>query len=156
MKVILVPIQSSSDIITNSSSEVFIINNDKSIEELVNKIKTDNKNIVHDIFYFENEEVLKNFLIENFFNYIIMESLSEALDWNPIMDLTYNTMHGKNDYISNMLNINDIVNSLLPVYKSLLGKLMIIIDNHYEMTSDIEDIISNAKKNNLIEYFDVL
>jgi hypothetical protein len=33
---------------------------------------------------------------------------------------------------------------------------MIIIDNHYEMTSDIEDIISNAKKNNLIEYFDVI
>ena len=52
MKAILVPIQSSSDIITNSSSEVFIINsNNDSIKELISKIKVVN-NCIHDIFYF--------------------------------------------------------------------------------------------------------
>jgi hypothetical protein len=156
MKVILVPIQSSSDIITNSSSEVFIINtNNGSIKELISKIKTVN-NCIHDIFYFENEDTLISFLNENFFNYDVITSLSEVLDWNPIMELTYGTMHGENDYKSYKLNINEIVSSLLPIYKTLIGKIMIIIDNHYELTSDIEDIISDAKKNNLIEYFDVI
>lgn len=156
MKAKLISIQNMSDIITNSSSEVFIINsNNDSIKELISKIKSVN-NCIHDIFYFENEDILISFLNENFFNYDIITSLSEALDWNPIMELTYGTMHGKEDYIKYDLNINEIVHTLLPVYRTLIGKIMIIVNNHYEMTSDIEDIISNAKKNNLIEYFDVI
>ena len=98
MKVRLISIQSSSDIITNSSSEVFIINtNNGSIKELISKIKTVN-NCIHDIFYFENEDTLISFLNENFFNYDVITCLSEVLDWNPIMELTYGTMHGESDY----------------------------------------------------------
>ena len=157
MKAILLTIQSTSDIITNSSSEVFIINSENNtIKELISKIKNSNSALMHDIFYFENEDTLISFLNENFFNYDIVTSLSEALDWNPIMELTYGTMRGKEDYIKYDLNVNEIVHSLLPVYRTLIGKIMVIIDNHYEMTSDIEDIISNAKKNNLIEYFDCI
>lgn len=157
MKAILLTIQSTSDIITNSSSEVFIINSENNtIKELISKVKNSNSALMHDIFYFENEEILKQFLIENFFNFDIMTTLSEVVDWNPIPSLTFDAMRGKEDYIKYDLNINEIVHSLLPVYRTLIGKIMVIIDNHYEMTNEVEALISNANNNNLIEYFDCI
>ena len=86
-KKILFDIQSQSDIITNSSTEVFILNNENgAIEELMNELLPYCK---HWVDVFNTEEDVKEYLLKNFNDYYCEElhDLSEVVDFNPLVSL---------------------------------------------------------------------
>ena len=91
-KKILFDIQSQSDIITNSSTEVFILNNENgAIEELMNELLPSCK---HWVDVFKTEEDVKEYLLENFNDYYCEELGLYATD----LDLAKEFVQERDDF----------------------------------------------------------
>lgn len=111
----LISIQSISDIITNSSSEVFLTDSKPTIELL------DKAGI--DYFRFDTEEDIKNFVFGEY-SYQLYE-MNEVLDYNPFYEdwnieelLKYHTKE-------------EIWEFYKPCYRELLGKVFVNVDRDY-------------------------
>jgi hypothetical protein len=108
----LIPVQTFSDIITNSSSEVYISEKcDKLIETLES----------YDIDYYDftDETVLRDFVENQFYE------LYDIVEYNPYSDYDLRDGFRKHYTEDQMWEI------LKPFYKQLLGKVYIDIDRDY-------------------------
>lgn len=106
-------IQSISDIITNSSSEVFITDNKSTIELL------DRAGIEY--IKFDTEEDIKNYILSDYNSYLF----NDILDYNPYSEeweieelLKYHTKE-------------EIWEFYKPCYQELLGKVFVNVDRDY-------------------------
>ena len=108
----LIPIQSFSDIITNSSSEVYISEKNERLLKALNK---------YDIFYYDftDESVLRDFVENQSYE------LDDIVKYNPYAD--YDLRDGFKTYYTE----DQIWEILKPFYKQLIGKIYIDIDRDY-------------------------
>jgi hypothetical protein len=145
-------IQSVSDIITNSSSEVFVINAENSaVKEFINTIGERDKSYYLDIF--ETEDDVKKFLVNNIFHYDVLSDIDGFIEKNVLKTIA--------DYhypLSNLeekgVSIEKMVEIFLPLYSCLVGKVVLNFEDDCGYPSWIDDIISFSRKNNLIEFSD--
>ena len=141
-------IQSISDIITNSSSEVFVINfENDTVKELIKAIGERDKSYYLDIF--ETEDDVKKFLVNNIHHYEVLNGLNGFIDNNVLITIL--------DYYPSILleegvNIEKIVETYLPYYSYLVGKVVLNFEDDCSYPSWIDDLITFSKKNNLIEF----
>lgn len=114
----LIEIQSVSDIITNSSSEVFITNNKRDIEIL------DQAGISYVEFY--TEEDIKNYLFGE--DSYCLDDLDEFVDYNPF---------GNYWELEELLKIHtkdEIWEFFKPLYMCLLGNVYVNVDRDFYYT----------------------
>lgn len=145
-------IQSVSDIITNSSSEVFVINAENSaVKEFINTIGERDKSYYLDIL--ETEDDVKKFLINNIFHYDVLSDIDGFIKKNVLKTIA--------DYhypLSNLeekgVSIEKMVEIFLPLYSCLVGKVVLNFEDDCGYPSWIDDIVHLARNNNLIEFFD--
>ena len=151
-KKILFDIQSQSDIITNSSTEVFLLSNENgALEEL---IKTFLPRCNHWVKVFNTEEDVKKFLIEHFNPYDEdISSLSECLEFNPL--LTINDSWNFDPVLMEKYGFTaeKIVDFFFEPYKELVGKAMLSFADDCGVPDEIWNFTDIARKNNLVEGF---
>ena len=122
----LIPVQTFSDIITNSSSEVYISEkNDKLIKTLES----------YGIYYYDftDETVLRKFVEEQFYE------LYDVIDYNPYGD--YEFIDGFRKYYTE----EQAWEILKPFYKQLLNKVYINIDRDYLFDLEVNKGINFTK-----------
>lgn len=110
----LVEIQSVSDIITNSSSEVFLTDSKPTIELL------DRAGIEY--VKFDTEEDIKNYILQNDYNAYLLD---EVLEYNP-----YST-EWEIETLLKYHTKEEIWEFYKPCYKELLGKAFVNVDRDY-------------------------
>lgn len=115
----LIPVQTFSDIITNSSSEVYISEKN---EKLIKTLKANG------IYYYDftDEAVLRDFVENQFYE------LYEVIEYNPYADFELRDGFRKHYTEDQMWEI------LKPFYKQLLGKVYIDIDRDYLFELEVE------------------
>ena len=115
----LIPVQTFSDIITNSSSEVYISEKN---EKLIKTLKA------NDIYYYDftDEAVLRDFVENQFYE------LYDVVEYNPYADFDLRDGFRKHYTEDQMWEI------LKPFYKQLLGKVYIDIDRDYLFELEVE------------------
>lgn len=108
----LIPVQTFSDIITNSSSEVYISEKN---EQLIKTLES------YDIDYYDftDEAVLRDFVENQFYE------LYDVVEYNPYADFDLRDGFRKHYTEDQMWEI------LKPFYKQLFGKVYINIDRDY-------------------------
>lgn len=131
-KIYILKIQSISDIITNSSSEVFVLNGENDRFKDLFSALTGYHQTWFD--FIANEEDLKKFLVKCFDDYQT-EMLSDALDSiNPLETLRYDIEY----YEEKGFTKEKLVDFFLPFYKNLIGTVFFEADdstiyNNYEL-----------------------
>lgn len=119
----LIPIQSFSDIITNSSSEVYISEKNERLLKTLNN---------YGIYYYDftDESVLRDFVENQFYE------LYDVVEYNPYAD--YDLRDGfKTHYTEDQM-----WEILKPFYKQLIGKIYINIDRDYLYELEVEKNIN--------------
>ena len=131
MKKVLI-IQSVSDLITNSSSEVFLFENSDVLKDFFE----------HNKFYggtdvrFESIDQVKEYVKEN--NYLeALDTLTEWIgsDWESVVS-----------GLENYKTFDEIFDFYKFKFEGLVGKTMVVIDNNY--SSDLIDKLSYYEKEN--------
>lgn len=146
----IINIQSISDIITNSSSEVFVMNaNNDAFKEIMNELSSKINAYVR---IFETENDVKEFLTDNLLEYDEFEDLNEYLGFNPLGVIHNELYYYKNELVDCGIVIEDIVSVFLPAYKRLIGKAVLTFEDDCYYPEDINTLISFADKNDLIEH----
>lgn len=146
----IINIQSISDIITNSSSEVFVMNaNNDAFKEIMNELSSKINAYVR---IFETENDVKEFLTENLLEYDVFEDLNEYLGFNPLGVIQNELYYYKHELVDCGIVIEDIVSVFLPAYKRLIGKAVLTFADDCYYPEDINTLIGFAHKNDLIEH----
>ena len=146
----IISIQSISDIITNSSSEVFVINaNNEAFVELMNKFINPVGGYME---VFSTEEDLKNYFIKTFFEYNCYDEFHEYLTFNPLQILQDEFYFYKDEFEASGLNVEEIVDAFLPAYKPLIGKAILTFADDCHYPDEIDEFIKMANANKLIEF----
>jgi hypothetical protein len=149
-RIFIINIQSISDIITNSSSEVFVINaNNDAFVELMDKFV---KSIGGYIKVFSTEEDIKNYFVESFFEYDTFSDFDQYLKFNPLCILQNEFGYYREKFEASGLKVEDIVAACLPAYKSLLGKAILIFEDDCYYPHEIDEFVNIARANKLIEF----
>lgn len=122
----LIPVQTFSDIITNSSSEVYISEKN---EKLIKTLKANG------IYYYDftDETVLRKFVEEQFYE------LYDVIDYNPYGD--YEFIDGFRKHYTE----DQAWEILKPFYKQLLNKVYINIDRDYLFDLEVNKGINFTK-----------
>ena len=150
----LLKIQSLSDIITNSSSEVFVMNsNNDALKELIEKIG--NKSDYY-LYQLTTEDDVKNFLIDLCVNEsYFFEYIDGFIDNNILKNIFYDSWNVDTKmFIDNGISIENIVNLFFPLYKELVGKVILQFNDDCSYPDWINDLLKFAYNNNLIEFED--
>lgn len=149
-KKILFDIQSQSDIITNSSTEVFILNNENgAIEELMNELLPYCK---HWVDVFNTEEDIKEYLLKNFNDYYCEElhDLSEVVDFNPLASLSDSWNFDPVKMEKYGFTKEKLVDFFFEPYRELIGKAMISFADDCGVPDEIWNFTDAARKNKLV------
>lgn len=122
----LIPVQTFSDIITNSSSEVYISEKN---EKLIKTLEA------HGIYYYDftDETVLRDFVENQFYE------LYDVIEYQPYADFNLRDGFRKHYTEDQMWEI------LKPFYKQLLGKVYINIDRDYLYELEVDKGINFTK-----------
>lgn len=148
----ILEIQSVSDIITNSSSEVFVINsNNDALKELINSL---NENDSYYFTYFETENDVKQFLLKNCNDYDCLSEIDGFIECNVLHNIFYHSGLSIKDLEKKGISLEKVVDLFFPFYKDLIGKIVLSFEDDCRYASWIDDMISLARNNNLIEFFD--
>lgn len=155
MKKVIIDIQSMSDIITNSSTEVFVLNADNSgLEELIQALAPNFKSWFE---IFKTEDDVKKYLLERLNEYESYElrDFDEYLDWNPLYNIVDSYAFG--DWMPNMtkygMTKEKLVDFFFEPYKALVGKAILSFDDDCRVPDEIWDFTNAAKKNNIVLSF---
>lgn len=145
----IVNIQSVSDIITNSSTEVFMLNaNTDAFKELMEQFMGAHSDYVE---VFATEDDVKKYLIEHFWDsYNVLDIFDEFIDVNPIKILADKLYFDKEKFIE-CINIEEVVNALFPAYQDLVGKAILSFDDDCYYPDVIDMFVSGARKSKIIE-----
>ena len=151
-KKFLFSIQSQSDIITNSSTEVFILNNENNaVEELMNEVLS---NCKHWVTFFKTEEDVKKFLLDNFNPYDDgLEMLDEILDFNPLLHLNSQWEFDPIQMERYGFTNKKIVDFFFEPYKELVGKAVLSFDDDCGVPDEIWNFVDAVRTNRLVEHF---
>lgn len=151
MKNKILSIQSISDIITNSSTEVFVINaNNDAVIELINSI--DKKNASYYLNVLKTEDDVKKYLIETIKTYGIIDDIDGFIGCNVLNTIA--------DYYSfkklekEGVELEKIVDVFFPLYKCLVGHIVLSFEDDGGYPEWINDLTALARNNNLISFFD--
>ena len=148
----IIPIQSFSDIITNSSSEVFVINsNNQVIQEMINALTEKEKS---DIIWLKTKDDVKNFLCKECTGEYDLDDLNGFIGNNILYDIIYCGSCSVRDLKKHDIKFEDIVELFFPFYKDLVGKIILIYEDNWRRPTLIDTLISTARTNNLIEFSD--
>ena len=146
----IINIQSVSDIITNSSTEVFVMNsNTDSFKELMGQFMNPVGQYM-EVFPTEND--VKQYLIEHFWDcYDSLEIFDDFIDVNPIKLLASELYFDKEKFVKT-INIETLVNALFPAYQDLVGKAILTFEDDCYYPDAIDMFIKGAKDAKIIEY----
>lgn len=146
----IVNIQSVSDIITNSSTEVFVMNsNTDSFKELMGQFM---KPVGQYMEVFPTENDVKQYLIEHFWDcYDSLEIFDDFIAVNPIKLLASELYFDKEKFVKT-INIETLVNALFPAYQDLVGKAILTFETDCYYPDAIDMFIKGAKDAKIIEY----
>lgn len=148
----IISVQSVSDIITNSSSEVFVINsNNQVIQEMINALTEKEKS---DIIWLKTKDDVKDFLYKGCTGEYNLDDLNGFIDNNILYDIIYRGSCSVRDLEKHDIKFEDIVELFFPFYKDLVGKIILIYADNWGRPTLIDTLISTARTNNLIEFFD--
>jgi len=150
---ILINIQSVSDIITNSSTEVFILNNENdAVEELIKELLPGRADWVR---IFQTEEDVKKYLFDNYGSYSEeLNDLSEILDFNPLVALNDAWNFDPEKMTQYGFTKEKVIDFFFEPYKELIGKAILSFADDCYVPEDIWTFTNAAKKNNLVlEFF---
>ena len=151
-KLTIIPIQSFSDIITNSSSEVFVINSDNQvIQEMINALSDIEKN---DIFWLKTENEVKQFLIKGCTGEYDLDELNGFIGNNILYDIIYHSSCSERDLKKHGITFEHLIDLFFPFYKDLVGKIIISYADNWGIPTSLDILISTARTNNLIEFTD--
>lgn len=151
-RVAIIPIQSFSDIITNSSSEVFIINSDNQvIEKMINDLTDKEKD---DVIFLKTEDDVKRFLIEACTGKYDLDDLQGFIGNNVLYDIIYHSGYSVTELEEYGITFEKVVDLFLPLYKGLVGKIILIYEDNWGRPTFLDTLISTARTNNLIEFTD--
>jgi hypothetical protein len=145
-------IQSISDIITNSSSEVFVINsNNDALKELIKKL---NINDSYYLRFFETEDDVKKFLLDECYNYNCLSELDGFIDCNVLRHILYDSNLSIKDIEKKGISLEKVIDLFFPFYQHLVGRIILSFEDSYDWPSWIDDIVNFSRNNNLIEFSD--
>jgi hypothetical protein len=148
----ILDIQSVSDIITNSSSEVFVINsNNDALKELIQKL---NINDSYYITFFETEDDVKKFLLEECHNYDCLSELDGFIDCNVLRHIFYDSNLSIKDIENKGISLEKVIDLFFPFYQHLVGRIILSFEDDCGYPSWIDDIVYLSRNNNLIEFTD--
>lgn len=152
IKKILFDIQSQSDIITNSSTEVFLLSNENgAVEELITAFLP---NCHRWVTVFRTEEDVKNYLVEHFNSYDEeISSLSECLEFNPL--LTINDSWNFDPVLMEKYGFTPekIVDFFFEPYRELVGKAMLSFADDCGVPEEIWTFVHMARQKKIVEGF---
>lgn len=148
----IVNIQSVSDIITNSSTEVFVMNsNTDAFKELMGQFMN---SVGEYMEVFSTENDVKQYLIEHFWDcYDTLDIFDGFIDVNPIKVLASELYFDKEKFVKN-INIETLVNALFPAYQDLVGKAILTFADDCYYPDAINMFLKGANDANIIEYSD--
>jgi hypothetical protein len=148
----ILDIQSVSDIITNSSSEVFVINsNNDALKELIQKL---NINDSYYLTFFETEDDVKKFLLDECHNYDCLSELDGFIDCNVLRHIFYDSSLSIKDIENKGISLEKVIDLFFPFYQHLVGRIILSFEDDCGYPSWIDDIVHLSRNNNLIEFFD--
>lgn len=150
---ILINIQSQSDIITNSSTEVFILNNENSaVEELIKELLPRCADWVR---LFQTEDDVKKYLLENFDSYSTeLEDLGEFLDFNPLSPLTDSWNFAPDKMEQYGFTKEKLIDFFFEPYRELIGKAILSFADDCGVPDEIWNFTHAMEKNKLVlEFF---
>lgn len=152
IKKILFEIQSQSDIITNSSTEVFLLSNENgAVEELITAFLP---NYHHWVTVFRTEEDVKKFLVEHFNSYDEeINSLSECLEFNPL--LTINDAWNFDPVLMEKYGFTPekVVDFFFEPYRELVGKAMLSFEDDCGVPEEIWTFVHMVRQKKIVEGF---
>ena len=148
----IVNIQSVSDIITNSSTEVFVMNsNTDAFKELMEQFMNPVGEYME---VFSTESDVKQYLIKHFWDcYDTLDMFDGFIDVNPIKVLASELYFDKEKFVKN-INIEALVNALFPAYQDLVGKAILTFEDDCYYPDAINMFLKGANDANIIEYSD--
>ena len=145
-------IQSVSDIITNSSSEVFVINsNNDALKELIKKL---NINDSYYLTFFETEDDVKKFLLDECRNYNCLSEIDGFIDCNVLRHIFVDSSLLIKDIEKKGISLEKVIDLFFPFYQHLVGRIILSFEDNGFYPSWIDDIVHLSRNNNLIEFFD--
>lgn len=148
----IISVQSVSDIITNSSSEVFVINsNNQVIQEMINALTEKEKD---DVILLKTEDDVKRFLIEACTGKYDLDDLQGFIGNNVLYNIIYHSGCSVKELEKNGITFEKVVDLFLPLYKDLVGKIILIYEDNWGRPTFLDTLISTARTNNLIEFTD--
>lgn len=148
----ILDIQSVSDIITNSSSEVFVINsNNDALKELIQKL---NINDSCYLTFFETEDDVKKFLLDECHNYDCLSELEGFINCNVLRHIFYGSDLSIKDIENKGISLEKVIDLFFPFYQHLVGRIILSFEDDWGYPSWIDDIVHLSRNNNLIEFFD--
>ena len=151
-KKFLLNIQSQSDIITNSSTEVFILNNENSaVEELMNELL---KTCKHWVKVLKTEEDVKQYLLDNFDAYGDgLEEIDDMLDFNPLLHLNDHWTFDPAKMEEYGFTREKLVDFFFEPYKKLVGKAILSFADDCGVPDEIWYFTDAVRTNKLVEHF---
>lgn len=149
---ILFDIQSQSDIITNSSTEVFLLSNENgAVEEL---IKTFLPNCHNWVVVFHTEEDVKKYLLEHFNPYDEeISSLSECLEFNPLLAINDSWNFDPVQMEKYGFTPEKVVDFFFEPYKKLVGKAMLSFADDCGVPDEIWEFTDMVRQKKIVEGF---
>ena len=135
-------IQSVSDIITNSSSEVFVINsnNDALKEKLIQKL---NINDSYYITFLKPKMMLKNFLLEECHNYDCLSELDGFIDCNVLRHIFYDSSLSIKDIENKGISLEKVIDLFFPILSTFSWPgILLSFEDDCGYPSWIDDIVS--------------
>lgn len=149
MKKKLILIQSCSDIITNSSSEVFVMKANDTFDAMYNELSERERS---DFDLIRTEEDLKQFLTSQLDNWYDMEDWDELVEFNPLKILASDFSYFRDEFAKIGVTSEKLVELCLPAYRGLIGKAILVGEDNYVWHSEtVKNFIHEASKNDLIE-----
>lgn len=145
----LLCLQSCSDIITNSSSEVFVMaRNDKFVE--LYEALSERLHSEFDII--STEEDLKSYLKHNLEEWFDWDYLDEILDFNPLKLISSEYTYYKEEFEKIGITSDKIIELVLPAYKGLIGKAILMEeDNYLYGNEELSNFIRIARCEKIVE-----
>lgn len=151
---VIVDVQSVSDIITNSSSEVFIINsNNNSLIELIEGLGC---NTDYYITMLTTDDDVKNFLIDICVNRpYYLDYIDGYISHNILKNIFVDSWDFNTETcIENGISVEKLIETFFPFYKELTGKMILKFDDECYYPEWVNTIINFSHNNNIIVFED--
>lgn len=145
----LLCLQSCSDIITNSSSEVFVMARNDKFVELYEALS---KRLHSEFDIISTEEDLKSYLKHNLEEWFDWDCLDEILDFNPLKLISGEYTYHKEEFEKIGVTSDKLIELVLPAYQGLIGKAILMEEDSYLYgNEELSNFIRIARCEKIVE-----